>query len=142
MHSRHRERAVAEAEPFQDGGFPARTGRRMEGGVVHDIADVLHACGDSLPGQILDRGAGRTVKDRAHMIAEHAVDLLRHPAIERTQPRFHVGQRECAACRGQCAGQGGVGVAIDQHGSGSFREEDRHQSLHHPSGHWCRGHRR
>ena len=49
------------------------------------------------------------------MIDEHAVELLRHRPVKGAHPGFHVSDRNPRLCPGQRAGQGRVGVTVDEH---------------------------
>ena len=52
------------------------------------------------------------------MVGEPPVDLLRHPRVEAAQPGLDVGHGDVELGRGQGSGQGGVGVAEDDHQRG------------------------
>jgi len=64
---------------------------------------------------MIHRGLGRTKEIARDAIGEDAVDLLRHAAIEAAQARLDVGHCDVQLGGGQSPGQGGIGVAVDQH---------------------------
>jgi hypothetical protein len=56
------------------------------------------------------------------------------PAIEASQPGFDVGEGDGHFRRGHCAGQGGVGVAVNQEPVRTFFEQQVLDALEHRAG--------
>ena len=68
------------------------------------------------------------------MVREHAVELLRHRAVERTHAGLDVRDRDARLRRGQRAGQCGVRVAVDQDAVRPALGEQRGDRREHPRG--------
>lgn len=108
----------------------------VQGHVIHHVAH-LHdaACGIALALQVGGgclRGGEQPARDA---VGEDAVDLLGHGHVEAAQPGFDMRHGDVQLGGGQRAGQGGIGVAIDQHGIGAlvlqhFFDLDQHAPGH------------
>ena len=100
-------------------------------GVDHDIAHEVDArLRDALAQQVLPRaflGDEQQIRD---LVGEHAVDLLRHGAVEAAQSRFDVYHRDAFLDRHQRARQRGVHVPHHQHRGGPLPVEDRLEAPH------------
>ena len=58
------------------------------------------------------------------MIRQYPVDFLRHSPIETTQPGFDVGDRELELGRRQRGGDGGIGIAENDHPRRALGHQD------------------
>jgi len=77
----------------------------MKGGIVHDIAGIVHPAGDPLMLQMGD-GRGRRAKEqRRDAVGEDAIDLLRHLPVEAAQAGLDMIDRDVQLGRGESAGQ-------------------------------------
>lgn len=68
------------------------------------------------------------------MIGEHAIVLLRHPAIERAKPCLEMGERVVQLHSTHRGGEGGVRVAVHEHPVGGVLIEDRIERTKHRTG--------
>ena len=66
----------------------------VQGGVIHDVAYVVHVVHDAFAAQIRDCTVGGAEQERRQMVRQHAVDFLGHGPIEGPQPGFDVGDRD------------------------------------------------
>ena len=120
----HREVAALQAEVGQHGVGVGELGADLHQDVDHDVTDEDRAGGQALGGQVVHRYLGGGQQQVGGVVGEHAVVLLGHGPVERAQPGLQVRDRQVQLHRGQGAGQGGVGVAVDQHPVGSVLEQD------------------
>ena len=134
MHGRHGIPAPREAQAFEHRGA-ARKGGGEHRRIVHHVADVVDALDDAFAAQIVDCGAGRAQQQRAQMVAQYPVDLLRHGAVERAQPGLEMGDRHLQLGRGEGAGKRRVGIARHQHDVGALGDDDLFEAGQHPPGH-------
>ena len=95
----------------------------------HDVAH--HVAGDRRPRRRHPRArdsrrrpAGRQQQVRER-VADDAVDLLRHRAVEGAHAGLDVGQRDLRLGRDERAAQRRVGVAVDEHRVGRGASSDR-----------------
>ena len=79
---------------------------------------------DALGGEVVHGDLAGAEKQGRKLIGDDPVDLFGHAAIEATQARLHVGDGNVELRRGKCAGQCGVGIAVDQDPIGLFLDED------------------
>ncbi len=79
---------------------------------------------------------GGRVMDEGQAIGKPAVDLLRVGAVDvvGAQPGLHVGHRDHPVERGESGGEGGGGVAVDQHDVGPHGLEHRVDAPEHGRG--------
>ena len=68
------------------------------------------------------------------MVGDHAVDLLGHPPVERTQPGLDVRDGDAVLGSDQGGGKRRIRVAIDEDGIGSGIAQDRVEGDQHPRG--------
>ena len=73
----------------------------------------MHVAPDALGRQVPHRGVARAEEEVRQVVCDDPVDLLRHMAVEASEPRFDVGDRHGDLRRRQGAGQGGVRIAVD-----------------------------
>lgn len=105
-------------------------------GVIHDIPHLLDlGARQALPCQVARRRGGGGEQQVGGMVGQHPVDFLGHPPIEGAQARFHVRQGDMQFDRRQGAGEGGVGIAMDQDPVRPFVQEARLDGLQHAPGH-------
>ena len=71
--------------------------------------------GHALAAQVLNGHVAGAEEQVGEAVGEHAVDLFGHRAVERTQPRLDVGDRDDELGRREGAGERRVGVAVDEH---------------------------
>ena len=82
--------------------------------VDHRIADQVHRIHrPAFAGQVPDRLGRRHEQQRAQLVGEPPVDLLRHGVVEAAQAGLHVSQRNAELRAGQGRAQGGVDVTVD-----------------------------
>ena len=82
--------------------------------IGHDVADEDRLAGQALIGQVVHGNLGGRQKQVRRVVRQDTVVLFRHAAVEGTQPRFEVGQRDVHLDRRDGRRQCGVGVAVDQ----------------------------
>jgi hypothetical protein len=89
-----------------DDGRPfARRRRGVAHGVVHDIADRMHAMGYSFAAEVLDSGSSGTQQKGRYVVRDNSIDLFGHPTIKRPQAGFHMNDRYVQLGCGQGAGK-------------------------------------
>ena len=83
--------ARLDARPFER--FRTLAGERgqAEVGVVHHVPDLVDALGDALGREVRDGHVGRAEEQAGEAVDEHAVQLLRHGAVEGAQAGLDVG---------------------------------------------------
>ena len=91
--------------------------------VHHHVTHQVNAESNSLNRQVINCSLAGTKQQIRQVVCYHAIDLFRHGAVEATQARFHVGDRDLKFGRCQCSSQGGIGVPIDQHLVGPFIQQ-------------------
>ena len=94
----------------------------------------MDAFPDALGLEVADRRVGRGEEEIGKMVGDDPVDLLGHEAVERAEPRLDVVDRDVQLGGRECAGEGGVGVAVDEDAIGLLVEDDPFDRLEHPSG--------
>ena len=96
----------------------------LEQRVDHRVADEMHeASVDPFGGKVVDGARGMCEQDRAEVVGEPAVVLLRHRRIEAAQPGLEVRDRDVELDRGERAGERRVHVAGDDDEGGPPLEE-------------------
>ena len=100
--------------------------------VDHHVADEMGARRiDALAREVvMSRALGRVEQIR-DLVGQHPVDLLRHRAVETSQPRLHVRHRHALLHRDQRAGERRIDVADDEDAGGMVRVEHRLEAPHH-----------
>ena len=58
--------------------------------VPHDVADEMDTIGQAFGGEVLHGGIGGGEAPARQVVHDDAIELLRHPAVERAQAGFHV----------------------------------------------------
>jgi hypothetical protein len=92
---------------------------------LHEVAHQRDAIDDALLRQVGDRGWGGCKAPTGHVVRHHAVELLRHPAVETAETCLDVRDRDPQLRRGEGTSKRGVGVAVHEHGVGSLGLENR-----------------
>ena len=82
--------------------------------VGHHIAGDQGPLGEALGGEVAAGDLGGGQQEVCGVVGEDAVVLLGHAAVEGAQPGFEVGDLEVHLHCGEGAGEGGVGVAVDE----------------------------
>jgi hypothetical protein len=98
-------------------------GRLALEAALADVADPL-ALDPLAPQVLLARGLAHQ-QQVAEGVRHQPVDLLRHPAVERAEPRLDVGHRDPELHRGERAGHRRVHVADHHHGGGTGRGREQ-----------------
>ena len=99
--------------------------------VGHHVAGDECPFGQALGGEVAAGDLGGGQQQVCGVVGEDAVVLLGHAAVEGAQPGFEVGDLEVHLHRGEGAGEGGVGIAVDEGPVGLVLLED----LIHPGEH-------
>ncbi|CAM5640139.1 hypothetical protein SMICM304S_08124 [Streptomyces microflavus] len=82
--------------------------------VDHHVTRQPGPVGQALVGEVAHGLLGGGQQQIGAVVGEDPVVLLRHPAVEGPQAGFEMGHRQVHLHRGQRAGDGGVGVPVDQ----------------------------
>ena len=97
----------------------------LENGIDDGVAgDGYPGLRDALAEQYLPGPGGRREKVIGNMVGEDAVDLLRHAAVVRAQPGFHVADLDTQLGGRQGPGQDAVGIPLDDHDGRIFFPEN------------------
>jgi len=110
---------------------------RAEGlqSVDHEVADEVNLLWrDAFSEQVLPSALLRHEEEVGDGIREQAVDLLRHGAVEASQPGLHVSHRNPKLYGGDGGSRRGVHVAHHEHQIRTDRIQDRFESSHHFGG--------
>ena len=82
--------------------------------VDHDVADQVNAAGgNAFARKVPVSVFGGSEQQIGDLIGEHAIDLLRHAAVQRAQSGFHVSHGDAEFGAHQRGGDGRIHVAID-----------------------------
>ena len=74
----------------------------------------MHPVRHGLGREIARGELGRAEEELGQPVDDDPVELLRHRAVERAQPRLDVGDRHADLCGGERSGEGRVRVAVDE----------------------------
>ena len=85
--------------------------------------------------EIGHRRTGRAVQDITDVVADDAINLLRHRPIERAETGLDMCQRYVQLRRNQCPSHRRICVAVDEHGVRSLGECDRLERFQHAPRH-------
>jgi len=108
----------------------------VQGHVEHHIAHFFNlGIGHALATQVGAGGGSGREQPARDAVRQDAVDLFGHGHVEAAQTRLNVRHRNVQFGRSQRTGQGGVGVAIDQHGVGFFGQQDFFNLFEHAARH-------
>ena len=125
--------ASGQAEPRQD--VPRAGGlRALQRDVVHHIADHVHAAGDALAGQVVDRGLRRGEQQARQMIRHDAVHFLGHLPIEGPQARLDMAEGDAHLRRDEGARERRVRVPVDEEQVRALLLQDLLEPAHHVCG--------
>jgi hypothetical protein len=102
-------------------GSGKRRVERGKWGIVEDVIehhvaaedDVLF--GKALVAKVLHGFCCGSKEEGGEVVGDDAVDFLRHAAVEGAKACFYMIDREMLLGGSESTGEGGVGVAIDQH---------------------------
>ena len=103
-------------------------------GIDDGVPGLVDAFGEALVVEVADGALGRREQVVGGVVAQHAVVLLGHPAVEAPQARLDVGQFRVEFAGGNAARQRRVGVAVDQHHVGRNRLQQGFERAHHRAG--------
>ena len=120
----------------QDLGFLPGDFQVVEDRIVHHVPHVgncYRPINDPFLPQVHYRIFRGTKEEVGYMVDDHSIDLLGHGSIITPQASFHVGNGIMELTGRQRAGQGTVGIAIDNDDIGSLAQEDFLYPLQHPS---------
>ncbi len=121
-----------QARPGQSRGPRGLPGPQAR--VHHHVPHHDGARAQALVLEVFHRLRGRGQQQVRRVVGQHPVVLLRHPAVERAQPGFEVRHRQVQLHRAQGAGDGGVGVAVDEHPVRPVPLEHRLEAREHRAG--------
>jgi hypothetical protein len=107
--------------------------------VAHDIPDEVHTIGQSLGGEVPDRGLRGHEGPTSQVVGHDAVHLLGHAPVERAQARLDMGDGSPKSSGDQRGGQRGIRVAEDEHGVGTDLRQRPLEADHDPPGLLGRG---
>ena len=96
--------------------------REAEVGVVHDVADLVHALRDPLDGEVGDGDLRGAEEERGHAVDDETVQLLRHLPIEGAQAGLDVGDRDELLRSREGSRERRVRVPVDEDGVGTLLE--------------------
>ena len=122
-----------------DTGYRARVGEdgiaHLQAHVGHDVSDKNCTGGQPLIGQMSHGYLGRGQAQVCGVVGENSVVLLGHATVEGTQPGFQMGHRQVHLHRREGAGNGRIGVAVNEHPVWVHVLKHRIKLLEHPAGH-------
>ena len=106
-----------------------------QGGVVHDVAHLMNALGDAFVFKVANGCFGRTEAPGGEVVGEDAVLLFGHTFVVASEAGFNMGHGDMQLGSSQSAGEGAVGVAVNQDKVGFFEQKcgfnlDEHLSRH------------
>ncbi len=130
------EHELARGHPvgLEDLGAVGRARAEQQRDVDHHVADHLDPAGHPLRAQVQRRRLGRAQQQRRRVVGQHAVELLRHRAVERAHAGLDVRDRDLSLGGGQRARQRRVRVAVDEHQVGALARQQALERLEHARG--------
>jgi hypothetical protein len=102
--------------------------------VDHHVTGQPGAVRQALRREVAHGLLGRGQQQVGAVVGEDAVVLLRHAPVEGAQAGLQVGDRQVHLHGGQRAGDGGVGVAVDEHPVGLLAVQHRVERREHRAG--------
>ena len=120
-------------------GHRTRVGKdgvaHLQADIGHDVTDEHRSGSQPLVSQVTHGHLGRSQAQVSGVVGEDPVVLLGHAAVEGTQTGLEMGHWQMHLHRREGAGDGRVGVAVDEHPVGGHLLKHRIELFKHATGH-------